>query len=214
VLPRPIWSRLACGWSLLCIALVLVTFAVTPRTAYAANVCVPAMVAGCASSQPSIQAAVDSAAPGDTVTIAPGLYNEAVTIPPSKSNLILRGAQAGVDGRTRTIPPSPATETIISRGIINTTLLTIRATNVEVDGIVFQGDLTNATTTISRGISIAEPDNVDQVRMLNNIFHHINEGAIYGVHGPVGSIVRRNAFDHIGFRSDPNSTGGSTLLAT
>ena len=40
---------------------------------------------------PSIQAAVDAARPGDLVRIAPGVYEQAVVVPPSKRDVVIRG---------------------------------------------------------------------------------------------------------------------------
>jgi Periplasmic copper-binding protein (NosD) len=44
----------------------------------------------------SIQEAVNLAAPGDTILVCPGTYNEQVVIPSSRSNLTIRGSGAGV----------------------------------------------------------------------------------------------------------------------
>jgi hypothetical protein len=44
----------------------------------------------------SIQTAVNLAAPGDTIFVCPGTYNEQVVIPSSRSNLTIRGSGAGV----------------------------------------------------------------------------------------------------------------------
>jgi hypothetical protein len=44
------------------------------------------------SEYPTIQAAVDAARPGDLVRIAPGTYHEEVVVPPTKRDLVLRGA--------------------------------------------------------------------------------------------------------------------------
>jgi nitrous oxidase accessory protein NosD len=46
----------------------------------------------------TIQAAVIAADPGDIVKVCPGTYTENVTV---NKALILRGAKAGVDARTR-----------------------------------------------------------------------------------------------------------------
>ena len=42
---------------------------------------------------PTIQSAVDAAAPGDRINVCPGSYTEEVTIPPGKDNILLRSVQ-------------------------------------------------------------------------------------------------------------------------
>src|SRR6266404_5875185 len=81
--------------SAVAIAAALVTLGA--GAAQAATSCVnPGGTGGCYS---SIQAAINAASPGDTITVAAGTYNESVTI---DKTLNLLGAQAGIDARTRT----------------------------------------------------------------------------------------------------------------
>jgi pectin methylesterase-like acyl-CoA thioesterase len=49
---------------------------------------------------PTISSAISAASPGDTIIVEAGVYNEHVVI--NVPNLILLGAQADVDARTRT----------------------------------------------------------------------------------------------------------------
>src|SRR5262245_12291632 len=44
----------------------------------------------------TIQAAVNAAAPGDTIFVCPGVYSEQVVVPSSRGNLTIRGFGAGV----------------------------------------------------------------------------------------------------------------------
>ncbi len=61
---------------------------------------------------PTIQSAIDAAAPGDVIEVAPGLYAENLLI--NKSPLHLKGAQAGADARGRmTGEPDPALESVV-----------------------------------------------------------------------------------------------------
>src|SRR5918998_6125977 len=54
----------------------------------------------------TIQSAVNAAAPGDTIQVCAGTYNESVNIPAALSGLTLSGAQAGnaVAGRVFASP--------------------------------------------------------------------------------------------------------------
>ncbi|WP_367871459.1 right-handed parallel beta-helix repeat-containing protein [Luteolibacter sp. Populi] len=61
----------------------------------------------------TIQSAIDAAAPGDVIEVAPGLYAENLIV--NKAPLALRGARAGVDARGR-VPgaANPAVESLIA----------------------------------------------------------------------------------------------------
>src|SRR2546428_12549373 len=81
---------------------------------------------------PTIGAAVTAAMPGDTIMVCAGLYAEQVQI--NKDNLTLRGAQFGVDARTRAFVP--ANESIIDHpcGPVQ-----IMADKAVLDGFTVQG---------------------------------------------------------------------------
>jgi nitrous oxidase accessory protein NosD len=77
----------------------------------------------------TIQAAINKASAGDTINVAAGTYNEHVQI---DKTLTLKGAQAGVDARTRV----PASESIINNTCGPVQIL---ADNVVLDGFTMQG---------------------------------------------------------------------------
>src|SRR6266404_24162 len=99
------------------------------KTLAAATSCVnPGGTGGCFS---SIQAAINAASPGDTINVAAGTYSEQVNI---NKTVILKGAQAGVDARTRV----PSSESIIDHpcGPVQ-----IEADKVVLDGFTVEGSI-------------------------------------------------------------------------
>jgi hypothetical protein len=75
----------------------------------------------------SIQAAVNAAAPGDTIQVCAGTYNENVDVPAALSGLTINGAQAGVPVTGRVFG-SPVESTVNGQ-------ITVRPVNVKIDGI-------------------------------------------------------------------------------
>src|SRR4051812_40020617 len=147
------------------LTLVLALLGVPPRTTQAAPLCVNTTGAGGCFT--SIQAAVTAAASGDIITVAAGLYTEAVTIPSGKT-LTLRGAQAGVDARTRSIPPNVATESIVTTNPTNSVIFSVQANDVEIDGFTMQGP--------TSGAAVNSAPTITNIRVLNNITYNLPTG--------------------------------------
>lgn len=88
--------------------------------------------------QPTIQAAVTAATTGvDTIVVAAGTYVENVTL---NKNLILQGAQAGVDARGRVAgAPNPLVESVISPASGVAITLVGGSAGSTIDGFAIQG---------------------------------------------------------------------------
>jgi len=116
----------------------------------------------------TIQAAIGKASATDTVNVAAGTYNEAITI---NKALTLNGAQAGNDARTRT-----GDETII-----RPTTNVEAAVYITADGVTIDGFEINGTTVCTTGILGWETSGLT---IKNNKVH----GAIRAWHG-VGILL-------------------------
>src|SRR3989442_1519022 len=80
----------------------------------------------------TIQAAVNAASSGDTISVCPGLYNENVSIP--VANLTINGAQMGTSVTGR-VSGSPAESTVKGTSEIGSNpVFKISAANVTIDG--------------------------------------------------------------------------------
>ncbi|HZG53680.1 MAG TPA: thrombospondin type 3 repeat-containing protein, partial [Pyrinomonadaceae bacterium] len=164
----------------------------------------------------SIQAAVNAAAPGDTIQVCAGTYNENVNIPAAKIGLTLLGAQAGVPVAARSFP-SPDESTVkgtnLTAGIA---VFTVNASNVTIDGFSVTDPVTSGAAF---GITIRR--DADGALVANNIIDTITSPdpgsngtaqAVYlenstsaGVGAPDNVVVRDNRMRNI--RSNRSSKG-------
>ena len=145
---------------------------------------------------------------GSIINVAAGEYNEIITIPSTKTDLTLRGAQAGIDARNR--PALLGTESIISPitspgsgyGIIN-----LSSTDIIIDGFTF--DLV-VSGPGSASIYASEPGqyppntstvNVIGLKIVNNRIlsgqNGILIGSIQANVQPINYLVQNNYFSDI-----------------
>lgn len=152
-------------------------------------------------SYPTITSAIAASSAGDTIVVAAGTYTEQVMI--NVANLTLKGAQAGVDARTRGFVA--ANESIITfaapgpgTGIVNFSMpgivfngFTVQGNILDSTGALFSGDaplfLPNTTTIDVTGLQV-----------LNNIIQNNGNGVMIASIEPkplpVNYLVQYNYF--------------------
>lgn len=165
-------------------ALILATIEkMEPRQLLAAH------IAGNATTYATIQAAVDAASAGATITVDAGTYPELVTI---TKTLTLKGARAGVDARTST----RGTNESIVRGQVlgsgdRSTGFLINANNVVLDGFTVQDD----SSSNFYGAGVVLSPGVYGSRIVNNIIQH-NVAGLYLANSSatVQAVIQYNVF--------------------
>ena len=161
----------------------------------------PGGTGGCFS---SIQAAVNAASPGDTINVAAGTYTEMVQV---TKTVLLKGAQAGVDARTR----SSVSESILNHpdGSIQ-----IEADNVVVDGFTVQGATNDPNTVITAlGAGIWTNPGFSTTQGGHQILNNIIKDNILGLYlnntGTLQTKVQFNLFQNNNF---PGPASGDAIL--
>ncbi len=155
----------------------------------------------CASGCPftSIQAAINAASSGGTVTVGSGTYNEAITI---NKPLSLVGANVGVD---------PVTTARGAESIIDATghavAVTVTAANVTINGFTISGAHgTNAPSYITSA-GITGPSGVDGLQIVNNIITD-NYNGIWELGGTTLTIAQNIIRDNSAAQFGGSCFGG------
>lgn len=150
------------------------------RPVRAAVLCVnPGGTNGCFA---TVTAAVNAAAPGDTINVAAGVYQEQINL--NKAGIFLRGPQAGTVACGR----SGTTNEAVLRHPSGPVQVT--ANNVTLDGFIVQG----GTSGLSAGITTSPL--VAGHRLLNNIIQNNTQGIYFNSNGGGPSLVQGNSFRH------------------
>ncbi len=126
--------------------------------------------------------AIDQAAAGDTVTVGVGTYAEAVTV---DKTLTLRGARAGAYGCDVTRTGLPATESVVTGGLV------VTANGVTIDGFTIQGDNSPGSGDIGITLGVG----TSGARVTGNIVQNHDAGLrLRNDPGGSAAVVDRNKF--------------------
>jgi hypothetical protein len=143
-------------------------------TASAAVIAVPA-------DQPTIQAAVDAAAAGDTIRVSPGVYPERVRIAGARDGLTIEAADAAnppvVQGKTTT-----STDGVQVEGVDDVTLRALRIVNANT-GV----RLTRTTGAVLEDLHL-ENDGL-AVRIVGGSGNTVRHAVVEGTRGRAGILV-------------------------
>jgi len=150
----------------------------------------PGTTAG-AGAKKTIQAGIDAANAGDTVTVAAGIYTENVSV--NKASLILRGAQSGIDARSRTLVP--ANETNLRPAVNGTATLTLIANGITIDGLIIENNTGTAGAYLQPGFS--------GYQFRNNVLRENVYGMELDSDGTTQTVIEQNLF------TNNNVTGGA-----
>jgi hypothetical protein len=144
----------------------------------------------------TLQYAINQASAGDTINVAAGTYTVAGLVLVNKT-LTLRGAQAGVDARTRA-----AAESILS----NSQGMSVSASGVVIDGFTIQ-DSTNGAFT---GYGVWLNPGVDGTQFVNNIVQNNIAGLALANLGTTQAVVRHNLFRN---NNQPGPVSGHAIYS-
>jgi len=139
-----------------------------------------------ATAKKTVQAAIALASNGDSVHVAVGTYSGTIGIDKS---LILSGAQAGVDGRTRSVPQSQ--ESVLQPGGSGAVTIQFLADNITLDGFTVLGDPANTLTDV---IGIQMYNSFSGGKVLNNIITRNTIGAYPAGNGATQTVYQFNLF--------------------
>ncbi len=147
----------------------------------------------------TIQAAVNAAPAGGTVTVDAGSYTETVTV---NKSLTIQGAQAGVDARSNA-RTAAASESVVTGGTVTSTSsgstttsvgtsFYVTANDVTIDGFTVQGE-TNQDLMLGAGIVIAP--NVSGTHVVNDVVQNNVSGLfLANASGTDPAVIQHDVF--------------------
>jgi hypothetical protein len=202
-----------------------------------------AHVAGSSVVYTTIQAAVNAAPVGGTVTVDAGTYAEEVTV--TTASLTILGAQAGIDGRTASRKAATgATESLVTgavAGSVHSAAFHVLANDVTIDGFTVAGETsqdellgagivigpgrsgTHVTDDVIRnnvaGLFLANASATDPALIQHDYFGNNNNPGVNGGRGIYtdqsisGGTLTNVTIDADTFANNYGSTGTTTLEA-
>jgi parallel beta-helix repeat protein len=117
----------------------------------------------------SIQDAVNAAVSGDTITVAAGTYNEAITI---NKALTLLGAQADIDARGRSGSESIIDPNDPDGGVNKSWVIRVNSSNVKIDGFTVQNPTLLYGSAGLFCVEGSEANNYENLAFVNNILQN------------------------------------------
>lgn len=175
--------------SFLALAAFAVTSFLVTAPAAAATVCVDPDRTNC---EATIQAGVDAASAGDTVTVARGLYLENVVIPSGKDGLQLRGPKKAIlDGDD---PNAGVALTIQSNDVrvVGISIHNGQTDSILIDTGVGGTQIRNVTMRGPSGSCIEMADATPDVRIVNNVLHACSSDSITSSAATADNLIIRN----------------------
>lgn len=169
-------------------------FTVVERAGASADVC----SLGCPYT--SIQAAINAASSGGTVTVGSGTYNEKITI---NKPLSLVGANVGVNPVTS----ARGAESIIDASGVGAVAVTVTAANVTINGFTITGAHGSNSSPYSTSAGITGPSGVDGLQIVDNIITD-NYNGIWELGGTTLTIAQNIIRDNSAAQFGGSCFGG------